>query len=377
MMLTASRYGIAFWIRKFLKAAWRSYPTAWRRTAISLLVSALVATCVDATAMASDIGNCLMCHKYPGLSRIGEDGELKLLFINEQTFNNSVHAKVKCEGCHPDIKKIPHDPAKKVDCLAQCHIKEPTSEEKFSHQDVARFLSQSVHAKVDKNQKPKMYAEDMPYCKDCHDNPLYRPLSFFKRVRPGVSEMALGRCRVCHKKDDFIFRFYNHVTTRLHKIRNPINISQMCGRCHDDKALAARHKLATRASHSYSQTFHGKAAYFLDERIPDCLDCHVNPGRSVHQMLSHKDRNSITHENLKGDICARVECHPNASREMAKYQVHAEFNRARNPKHYYFSLAFIVLTGGTLLPLMGIMFLDILRRIFPNATLRRNRFRDE
>ena len=70
---------------------------------------------------AADIGNCLLCHKYPGLSRIGENGKFRLFYVNENVFMQSVHAKVKCEGCHTDIQKIPHEPAKKVDCLRECH----------------------------------------------------------------------------------------------------------------------------------------------------------------------------------------------------------------------------------------------------------------
>lgn len=322
---------------------------------------------------AADIGNCLLCHKYPGLSRIDEDGNLRLLFVNEEVFNNSVHARVKCEGCHPDVKKIPHDPAKKVDCLAQCHIKEPTTEKKFSHAEVAKFLAKSVHGELDHKQKPKKYTEDLPSCKNCHDNPLYRPISFFKTVRPGISETALGRCRVCHKKDEFIFMFYNHVTTRLHKIRSPKNIAEMCGRCHDNPELAARHNLSTRAAYSYGETFHGKAASFLDERIPDCLDCHVLRGRSIHQMLSRKDPNSITHENNKAEICSNLDCHPTASPKFSNYKVHAEFDLTQSPKQYYTRVFFIVITGGTLLPLMGIMFLDLIRRLFPNAALKRSK----
>ena len=218
---------------------------------------------------AADMGNCLLCHKYPGISRIDEEGQMRLFFVNEDIFKNSVHAKVKCEGCHTDIQKIPHDPAKKVDCLVECHIVEPSTEKKFSHKDVDTFIRTSVHGSMDKEEKPKKYTEDYPTCKNCHDNPLYRPLSFFKKVRPGISEQSLGRCRVCHKREEFVYQFYNHVTTRLHKSRNPLNIAEMCGRCHDDTALVARHELSTKAVFSYGETFHGKAASFLDERVPD------------------------------------------------------------------------------------------------------------
>ncbi len=321
----------------------------------------------------ADIGNCLLCHKYPGISRVDEEGQLKLFYVNEDIFQNSVHAKVKCEDCHADIKKIPHEPAKKVDCLIECHIVEPSTEKKFSHKDAQTFLEKSVHGKVDKEGKEKRYSEDYPTCKNCHDNPLYRPLSFFKRVRPGISEASLGRCRVCHKKEEFIFRFYNHVTTRLHKSRNPLNIAEVCARCHDDPNIVARHELSTKAVFSYGETFHGKAASFLDETVPDCLDCHVKKGESVHEMLSHKDPFSSTYTENKGKICTNIDCHPTASPKLAKYKVHSEFNLEQSPAQYFFTVFFIVLTGGTLLPLMGIIFLDLIRRFFPNATIKRRK----
>ena len=185
---------------------------------------------------------------------------MRLFYVNEDIFNNSVHTKVKCEGCHVDVKKIPHDVAKKVDCLVECHIVEPSMEKKFSHKDVEEFISNSVHGTTDPDGKEKQFTDDYPTCKNCHDNPLYRPLSFFKKVRPGISDAAIGRCRVCHKKEEFIYGFYNHITTRLHKSRNPINIAEVCGRCHDDPELVARHELSTRAVFSYGETFHGKAA---------------------------------------------------------------------------------------------------------------------
>jgi len=321
----------------------------------------------------ADIGNCLLCHKYPGISRVDEEGKLRLFYVNEEVFNNSVHVKVKCEGCHTDIKKIPHDTAKKVDCLVECHITEPSTETKFSHKDVKTYLENSVHSIKDENDQLKKFAEDMPTCKDCHDNPLYRPLSFFKRVRPGISEDALGRCRICHKKEEFIYRFYNHITTRLHKSRIPLNIAEVCARCHDNPDIVARHGLSTRAAFSYGETYHGKAAKYLDERIPDCLDCHVNKGESVHQMLNHEDSRSSTHDNNRENICSNIDCHPSATRKLSNYAVHAEFNLDQSKTHYFFTLFFIILTGGTLLPLMGIIFLDLVRRFFPNAVMNRRK----
>lgn len=319
----------------------------------------------------ADVGNCLMCHKYPGLSRVTEEGHLSVCYVNEDIFNSSVHSKVSCQGCHTDVNKIPHDPAKKVDCLTQCHIVEPTSARKFSHQHAAHFLSQSVHSKYDRNGNLKKHHEDYPECKDCHDNPLWRPMAFDKSQQAGISEKAMGRCRVCHESDEFIVRFYNHITTRLHKIRNPKNIAEACGRCHNDPGLVARHNLRTHAGVSYDDSFHGKAASFLDERIPDCLDCHVRKGESVHQMLSRKDPRSSTHPDHKAQTCSTSDCHPNAPAKLATYDVHAEFRLDQSPGQFYFTVFFIFLTGCTLLPLMGIIFLDLLRRMFPDLVLKR------
>ena len=339
----------------------------------AVILTLLTLCYYPAAAAASDAGNCLLCHKYPGLSRVDENAQMRLLYVNEEIFNNSVHGKVKCEGCHTDILKIPHDPVKPVDCLAVCHIIEPAEEQKFSHKSVEAFLEDSVHGKKDANGVEKKYSEDMPTCKDCHDNPMFRPLAFVKKVRAGIAEDALGRCRVCHKKEDFIFRFYNHITTRLHKSRSPLNIAEACARCHDDAELVARHNLNTKAGFSYGDTYHGKAARMLDETVPDCLDCHVPKGQSVHQMHGNDDPRATTHPDNKGQICNSVDCHPGASIQFANYQVHSEYNKDKSPAVYWFTTFFYILTGGTLLPLMGIMFLDLLRRLFPNATFRRRK----
>jgi hypothetical protein len=72
-----------------------------------------------------------------------------------------------------------------------------------------------------------------------------------------------------------------------------------------------------------------------------------------------------------------MDCHPKATPQMANYKVHNEFNREQSPFRYFFQVFFIVLTGGTLLPLMGIMFLDLVRRLFPHAALKRSKKIDE
>ena len=62
-----------------------------------------------------------------------------------------------------------------------------------------------------------------------------------------------------------------------------------------------------------------------------------------------------------------------ATPKLAKYNVHTQFDRDTSPSQYYFRAFFITLTGGTLLPLMGIMFLDLVRRLFPGKKFKRRK----
>ena len=90
-------------------------------------------------------------------------------------------------------------------------------------------------------------------------------------------------------------------------------------------------------------------------------------------MLSSDDPASSTYKDNKINACKTEECHPKAALKMADYNPHPVFNQKQNPRQYYFTALFILLTGGTLLPLMFIMFMDLIRSFFPNASLRRNK----
>ena len=231
-----------------------------------------------------------MCHRFRGLARVDEKGAYRLFYVDETLFSRGPHARVTCTGCHADISKIPHDHAQPVDCLRNCHIQEPTREIIFTHAAVETGLKGSVHAPMDANNVPREHPEDLPQCKDCHDIPLFRPVSIFKSMRAGVSERAVHRCTQCHTDEKFVRYFYSHVTTRLHKARDPREVVAMCGTCHADPAFAQRHGLPDVVS-SYLETYHGKAVLFGSAQAPDCLDCHSREG-NVHEMHAQTDPRS-------------------------------------------------------------------------------------
>jgi cytochrome b subunit of formate dehydrogenase len=311
-----------------------------------------------------DAEDCLMCHRFRGLARVDKEGTYRLFHVDETLFNRGPHARVSCRGCHADIDKIPHSDVKPVDCLRSCHIEEPTREIIFTHSGVQTVLEDSVHAPADPNGAPRSSPEDFPRCKDCHDMPLFRPVSIFKKVSAGVSEGAISRCTLCHTDENFVRYFYSHVTTRLHKARDPREVVSMCATCHADTAFARRHGLPDVVS-SYLETYHGKAVLLGSALAPDCLDCHAQRG-SVHQMHARTDLRSSVHRENLATTCRTKDCHASATPSLASFDVHATRNPRTHPLEFAVALFFVFATLGILLPILTLNVLGLVRELFPS-----------
>ncbi len=334
-----------------------------RQAAAGLL--ALILVLISSQPLhAADPENCLMCHRFRGLARVDKQGTYRLFYVDETLFNRGPHARVACTGCHADIEKIPHDNAKPVDCLRECHIEEPTREILFTHTKVETALKESVHAPMDANGVPHANSEDFPQCKDCHDIPLFRPISIFKKMRAGVSEHAINRCTLCHTDENFVRYFYSHVTTRLHKARDAREVVSMCASCHADAAFARRHGLPDVVS-SYLETYHGKAVLFGSAEAPDCLDCHARED-SVHAMHSRTDPRSSVNATNRSATCSTQDCHDSATPALASFDVHATRNPRTDPLEFAVALFFVLATLGILLPILTLNVLGLVRELFPS-----------
>ena len=314
---------------------------------------------------AADELNCVLCHKHRGLSRIDENGEFRLFYINQELFESGPHRRNKCKDCHTDIDRIPHKPAKKVDCAQQCHIVEPSGNKKFSHKNIAETLAKSVHGKLDENGEPKKYAEDYPDCKSCHDQPLYRPFSFYKgKKEPGISKRSISRCKSCHTDGNFAEDFYEHVTTRLHKSRYSVETIEVCAKCHQDKAFRERHELDDVIT-SYKETFHGKMVILGSERTPDCIDCHVVAGENAHLIEGQDTPTSAVHKNNVSTTCRSSGCHEKAAAQLASFQTHVTYDREKYPMQFYMLIFFKALMAVILYFFLTLIFFELLRRLFP------------
>jgi len=336
----------------------------WSPRAATGLFALLLVLMPSQPLRAVDPENCLMCHRFRGLARVDKQGTYRLFYVDETLFNRGPHARVACTGCHADIEKIPHDDAKPVNCLRDCHIEEPTREILFTHTKVETALKASVHAPMDANGVPHADLEDFPECKDCHDIPLFRPISIFKKMRAGVSERAVNRCTLCHTDENFVRYFYSHVTTRLHKARDPREVVSMCASCHADAAFARRHGLSDVVS-SYLETYHGKAVLLGSAMAPDCLDCHARED-SVHAMHSKTDLRSSIHSANRSATCSAQDCHDSAAPALASFDVHATRNPRTHALEFAVALFFVLATLGILLPILTLNVLGLVRELFPS-----------
>jgi cytochrome b subunit of formate dehydrogenase len=341
---------------------WHGSGIRTRRLTLGLL--ALLTMALPQRLHAMDAEDCLMCHRFRGLARVDKEGTYRLFHVDETLFNRGPHARVSCRGCHADIDKIPHSDAKPVDCLRSCHIEEPTREIIFTHARVQTALEDSVHAPTDANGAPCDQPQDSPRCKDCHDMPLFRPVSIFKKMSAGVSEGAVHRCTLCHTDENFVRYFYSHVTTRLHKARDPREVVTMCATCHADTAFAKRHGLPDVVS-SYLETYHGKAVLLGSTLAPDCLDCHAQKG-SVHQMHAKTDPRSSIHPDNAAATCRTKDCHANAAPALTSFDVHATRNPRTHPLEFAVAVFFVFATLGILLPILTLNVLGLVRELFPS-----------
>lgn len=323
----------------------------------------------------ADPENCLMCHKFPGLARVDENLELRLLFINEQILRHGPHARAQCGDCHSDVDRVPHGlPVDDVNCLKECHVIEPSTGNRFTHQRVQDFMNMGIHSRYDADGNLKEHSEDFPLCIDCHwDEPIYEPVSLYKGTRyEGLDERAMERCISCHEGAGFTESFYSHVTSRLDRTRTAQQVKEMCSNCHDDPGIIERHGLK-KAVYSYKETFHGKWTSYGGIRQPDCADCHSSPGESVHLIRAQQDRQSSIHPDNRQATCSQVGCHEGAGKYVGEIGVHIDTHLPEYIVERYVFYFFTVLLAGTLISLFVLMILEQIRGIFPDAALIKER----
>ncbi|MBW2442400.1 MAG: hypothetical protein JRH12_18125 [Deltaproteobacteria bacterium] len=278
----------------------------------------------------ADTGNCLLCHRYPSIGRYDEEGTKRVFYVNDKKFAASVHGKLACKNCHVGLDKIPHTDVKKVDCATKCHLKEPSTNQEFSHANMVGKFEASVHGKGPA-ENPKPFAEDLPTCKYCHDNRMYNPFQGMWGSSEALSNETLTRCIGCHTKEDWAKNFYSHFTHRMRQRRTHAEVVKLCTSCHEDSEKMARH--GVESIETFKDTFHWNLVRYGVKNAPDCISCHVPLGYSTHDIRPREDPVSPLHIFNRIKTCSNQGgmqvCHPGATAQFAGGRVHAYGTKAQ------------------------------------------------
>jgi len=298
------------------------------------IAAAVIILTVGGAAAASDMvpdtENCLFCHRYPNMGRYDESGRKKIYYVNDKQFARSVHGKVKCKNCHVGLDKIPHTDVKKVDCSTKCHIKEPSTNQEFSHQNMIEKYENSVHGRGTK-EKLKPFPEDLPTCTYCHDNRIYNPFAGLWGKSEELSKETLARCEGCHVKEAWAKDFYSHFTHRMRRRRTQAEVVRLCTSCHEDSDKMGRHGVETIAT--FKDTFHWVLIKYDVQNAPDCISCHVPVGYSTHEIKNRNDKISPVNVLNRVNTCSHQggvqTCHPGTTPDFATGRVHAYGEKAQ------------------------------------------------
>lgn len=309
--------------------------------------------------MAADTENCLVCHKYPSLARIDENGVVKDYYIDQHLFLNSLHGAVKCRWCHISTKVILHDPVvDQVNCASTCHIKPPFAAEAYSHKKIIDVFNSSSHGKASGDSL--LMGESKPDCKYCHLNPLYMRVDE-KTISYGKT---LDRCLNCHPKSGVVSA-YRHITHRLrHKTsRSSQAVVSLCAEnCHGDPQLMRKlgaSGAALTAVETYNESIHGKMTALGSEKAADCISCHASS--LIHDIYGKDNpKSSINEKNI---LTTCRNCHTKINEYFVKIAVHPSLKEPHNQVLFVVSnLVLRFMLYGTVFGLMGLLFLESYRR---------------
>lgn len=353
----------------FAETSKRVYCPGRRRTWICALFILALIPLQNAYATFDDDEACLMCHSYPRMTRVTEEGAVRSYYVMPEVYANTVHRNVPCRDCHTYINELPHKPVKEgVSCDTECHsIKNPATGKAFSHKMISDTYMDSVHGR-EKNVNG--IESDKPYCVTCHTNPVYDP----NEAEP--PEHVVGRCVLCHENKEFVVQWYKHTSRRIREVRrSPAEIVQLCASCHDDTKLVQRHvdqakeegrelgKKFPIAVESYNESFHGKLTNYGYKDAANCLDCHAesdNYYMSVHEIRPSRDPLSPVHLDNKVQTCQQ--CHKHADANYAQLDSHPSTLPGDGDFRHLAELIYNIISVVTIIGLVGLSMIETFAR---------------
>jgi len=261
------------------------------------------------------------CHGMANFAvRDSATGQVRDLHVDAAAYRASAHGALSCRSCHADVAEYPHVfPAARphVSCGADCHATDRKGRP-YSHAQEAADFATSVHGRGKAATNP-----DSPVCTTCHGGGSPHAVAAVKKQMTVREKMAL------------------------------------CADCHDDRARMARDGVDPLAVASYRRSFHYKAIHFGARGTAVCQDCHA-----VHRVLAKDDTASTVAAANLPRTCGKDKCHPGATMNFAMSGAnHLTLRIHREPVLLLEERFFLLLTGGTMLALVGGIVLDVQRRL--------------
>lgn len=187
---------------------------------IGIIVSCFPLAAVSG-ASAIDNGECLECHGDESLTRQGSEGANSSLYVDQKTFQYSVHNLngIGCVDCHADIatldsaQDVPHSlTLAPVNC-GSCHEAEAVEYRKGVHQQASSkgmtiqcYACHGYHDVVSGEHRPVIERENRS-CLKCHE-----PKRHHNWLPQKETHFSYVQCTVCHAPDaphHIHLRFYD------------------------------------------------------------------------------------------------------------------------------------------------------------------------
>lgn len=267
-------------------------------------------------------GACMACHASKDLAMVFKNKEKISIFVAENDFRRTVHVALNCTECHQDVSLETH-PGKRVADSRSAFAKEASGACRNCHAD-SRLKARPNHAyMVEKTDAPlctechgahnvrrvsewKSSLRGKEYCLTCHRQHISETMGSGEKLSLMVDPSNLASsvhnkldCSDCHTE---YTRDSHPVKTFSDRREHSISVSEICGKCHEDKYESER------GSIHYNLSFHvgGTLVSKGNPKAPVCTDCHG----------FHKVGPKAAYETLSGTPCRK--CHEDIFNIYAK-----------------------------------------------------------
>ena len=222
---------------------------------------------------------CLGCHSNKDMSRALENKEILSLYVNSDTFVNSIHNAISCAGCHMDISMENHPQVKKIKSkkeytanasktCSMCHTDDQLRKNPVHSALISNAACVQCHGfhSIKGVAAQKAGLGQTQYCLSCHKSQISMPLKNGESLSVFVDESSLRNsahgkleCTKCHSN----FSKTQHPVRTFNSIQDYfIGGMELCKKCHSETYI------------KYQDSIHYTMLKSGNPKAPTCTSCH-------------------------------------------------------------------------------------------------------